>query len=135
MRNRVLVVDDEADICELVAAALLRSGFSVATAGSAEAALDLIERRSFDVMFFDLNLPNMNGTDLCREVRKVHPVPVIFAITGHGRLFELAECRSAGFDDYFLKPTDLSVLIDAAHNGAERVSRWTRARNSHRAAH
>jgi len=75
-------------------------------------------------MFLDLNLPGMNGVELCRKIRKDRPIAVIHAITGYASLFELTDCREAGFDDYFTKPADMEMLLTAAQNAFEKVDRW-----------
>ena len=75
-------------------------------------------------MFLDLNLPGMDGIELCREIRKSFPLAVIYALTGYASLYELADCREAGFDDYFTKPASLDVLSRASREAFERLARW-----------
>ena len=68
--KKILVVDDEEPIRKLFDTALKRKGFAVKSAASAEQALELIKSDTFKVMFLDLNLPGMNGIDLCKEILK-----------------------------------------------------------------
>jgi DNA-binding response OmpR family regulator len=75
-------------------------------------------------MFLDLKLPGMNGIELCRRIRKNNPIACIYSMTGFSSLFELADCRDAGFDDYFLKPIDLSIFMKTAEDAFEKISRW-----------
>ena len=75
-------------------------------------------------MFLDLKLPGMNGIDLCRKIRKENPIACMYAMTGYNSIFELTECRDAGFDDYFLKPFDLTDITDAAKSGFDKLNRW-----------
>jgi DNA-binding response OmpR family regulator len=75
-------------------------------------------------MFLDLNLPGMNGMDLCRRIKKDKPMAIVFAVTGYASLFELVDCREAGFDDYFKKPVDMKSLVKAANDAFERIDRW-----------
>ena len=67
-KDRLLVVDDEKQIRELYSMAFTKAGYAVTTAESAEDALELFSREQFWVVFLDLNLPDMNGIDLCREL-------------------------------------------------------------------
>ena len=75
-------------------------------------------------MFIDLKLPKMDGVELCKQIRKDRPLAVIYAVTGYPSLFELAHCREAGFDDYFIKPIDLEVLLKASEDAFARIDRW-----------
>ena len=122
--KKILVVDDEQAIISLLEQAFSRKGYEVWSALDAETALEILENQTIYVMFFDLNLPGMNGIALCREIKKRRPVSVIYAITGYASLFELADCRDAGFEDYFKKPVNLSTLMDKAASAFEKIERW-----------
>jgi CheY-like chemotaxis protein len=124
MGQRILVVDDEKAIINLLKQAFSRAGYDVRSAESAESALDILEKENIHVMFFDLNLPEMNGVELCKAVKKNMPMSVIYAITGYASLFELAECREAGFEDYFKKPVNISTLLGNAASAFEKIDRW-----------
>ncbi len=125
MSNRkILVVDDEEAILNLFEQAFSRDGYKVRTAESAEEALELLKGEKIQVMFLDLNMPGMNGIDLCKEIRKDFPMAIIHAVTGYSSLFELADCREAGFDDYFTKPVNLIALQKAAKDAFEKLDRW-----------
>jgi len=122
--KKILVVDDEKAIISLLKQAFSRAGFEVRPAESAEEALKVLEQEDITVMFLDLNLPGMNGMDLCRRIKKDKPMAIVFAVTGYASLFELADCREAGFDDYFKKPVDMKSLVRAANEAFERIDRW-----------
>jgi len=68
--KKILVVDDEITIRELYVKVLTKAGYTVFTAGSAEEALDLLEDSPYLVYFLHLNLPGMNGGELCRNIKK-----------------------------------------------------------------
>ena len=82
------------------------------------------KKEQFWVLFLDLNLPGMNGVDLCREIRKQYPMSIAYAVTGYASLFELSDCRDAGFEDYFTKPASLSDLLEAAEHAFKKLARW-----------
>ena len=125
MDKKILIVDDEAPIRDMLSHRFARDGFDVATAATAEEALEILESQNIHVMFLDLKLPGMNGVELCRAVREKNPIACIYAVTGYQTLFELAECRMAGFDDYFTKPVKLERLLKAADEAFEKLDRWT----------
>jgi CheY-like chemotaxis protein len=78
------------------------------------------------VFFLDLNLPGMNGIDLCRLIRKDNPLTIAYAITGYANTFEVFDYREAGFEDYFTKPVELKKLIEAAERAFQKLGRWKR---------
>ena len=122
--KRILVVDDEKQIRDMYSQAFTRAGYEVKTAESAEDALEIFKKEQFWVLFLDLNLPGMNGVDLCREIRKQYPMSIAYAVTGYASLFELSDCRDAGFEDYFTKPASLSDLLEAAEHAFKKLARW-----------
>jgi len=122
--KKILVVDDEKSIINLLKQTFSRAGYDVRSALNGEDALALLQNEKIHVMFFDLNLPAMNGIELCRKIKKDMPMSIIYAITGYASLFELSDCREAGFEDYFKKPVNIKTLIKAADDAFERHHRW-----------
>jgi len=122
--KKILVVDDEVHIRDMLEQAFSKAGYTVRLAESAEETLDILKDEKIQVIFLDLKLPGMNGLKLCRKIRKEFPIAIIHAITGYASLFELADCREAGFDDYFNKPVDLKLLFKAAQDAFEKIDRW-----------
>ncbi|MBF0389791.1 MAG: response regulator [Desulfamplus sp.] len=120
----ILVVDDEESICLLLKSALSTKGYSVFTAETPSEALDILEKHTVLVMFIDLNLPEMTGVELCGEIIKRNPLTIAYAITGYASHFELAECKSAGFEDYFKKPVRLLDIFNAAEAAFLKLERW-----------
>ena len=122
--KRILVVDDEKLILDLYSQVFSGAGYEVTTAESAEEALEIFRKEQFWVLFLDLNLPGMNGVDLCRQIRKQHPMAIPYAVTGYASLFELSDCREAGFEDYSTNPASLSDLLEAAEYAFKKLARW-----------
>ncbi|MBF0303462.1 MAG: response regulator, partial [Desulfamplus sp.] len=122
--KRILVVDDEESICLLLKSALITKGYEVFTAGNPSDALEVLDKNTILVMFIDLNLPEMTGVELCKEIIKRNPLTIAYAITGYASHFELAECKSAGFEDYFKKPVRLMDIFNAAASAFEKLERW-----------
>ena len=124
MEQVILVVDDEKAIRDALEMAFTKVGYTVRSAESAEDALEVLRQENIQVMFLDLKLPKMNGVELCKQIRKDSPIAVIYAVTGYTSLFELADCREAGFDDYFIKPVEMEVLFKAVGDAFEKLDRW-----------
>jgi CheY-like chemotaxis protein len=125
MTKQLLVVDDETSIRELLSEALGRAGYEVVLAASGEEALERLgQEAGLLVMLLDLNLPGLDGLELARRIRRERPMAILYAMTGYSSLFELADCREAGFDDYFTKPLRLEVLVKALGQAFDRLERW-----------
>jgi DNA-binding response OmpR family regulator len=126
MNRKILVVDDEESIRDLFASAFSDAGYDVHLAENGEAALDILGMQEIELIFLDLKLFGMNGIELCRQIRKTRPIVIIYAITGWSGLFEIEECREAGFDDYFKKPMSLDLLFKSVEDAFEKLDRWRR---------
>jgi DNA-binding NtrC family response regulator len=120
-RRKILFVDDDAAIRNAMGKVFNRGGYNVILAENAEQALEIIKHENINVMFLDLNLPGMNGVDLCRYIQKEKPDAIIYAVTGYFSLYEISECIDAGFKDYFEKPADLKLLIKAADDAFQKL--------------
>lgn len=122
--QKILIVDDEKEIREVLNEVFSYHGYEPVCASDAEEALKQLTP-DIQVMFLDLKLPGkMNGIALGREIRKQNPSACIFAMTGYATLYELADCRAAGFDDYFTKPVKMELLLMATRQGFDKVKRW-----------
>ncbi len=106
----VLVVDDESAVCHVMRLALGRAGYGVVTAESPEAAIVAVREHDCPVAFIDLNLPGMNGIELCRVLKSERPRTVAYLLTGYAPEGAVAECLAAGASDLLIKPVDLKVL-------------------------
>jgi CheY-like chemotaxis protein len=126
MNRKIMVVDDEKSIRDLFASAFSDAGYDVHLAENGEAALDILGMQEIELIFLDLKLFGMNGIELCRQIRKTRPIAIIYAITGWSGLFEIEECREAGFDDYFKKPMSLDLLFKSVEDAFEKLDRWRR---------
>jgi CheY-like chemotaxis protein len=122
--KRILVVDDDSRIAQMYAKAFTKKGYIVTIASNANEALEILPVKSHMVMFLDLHMPNMNGLELCRKIKEEWPMAICFAVTGYASLYELNDCREAGFEDYFTKPAVLSELIEAAESAFKKIDRW-----------
>ena len=110
MKERILVVDDEPSILELVRFALERDGFEVVTAGDGEVALREFRNRPADLVILDLMLPGKDGFEVFRELRKESQVPVIM-LTARGGEADKVLGLEIGADDYMTKPFSPRELV------------------------
>ena len=121
-RRRVLVVDDEATICEAVAARLRAEGFDVVTASDGPAAVAVCEASSPDVLVLDVMLPGFDGLEVCRRVQASRPVPVLM-LTARADETDMLIGLGVGADDYLSKPFSMRVLVARVHALLRRADR------------
>ncbi len=115
-RFRIMVVDDEEAMRESLAAWLQKDGYSVETAESGPAALEILdEDDSFDLVLADIKMPEMDGLELLARIREQSPNKLVIMITAYGSIETAVEAMKHGAADYLLKPFDpeqLSLLIE-----------------------
>lgn len=121
---QVLLVDDEAEILNLLKNRLLLDGISVETALSAEEAIEKNKDNLFPVVLTDIRMPGKSGVELIREIRKNQPTAIVYIMTGYASLSSMVECIGAGAVDYFMKPFD--QVDEVAHTIKEAVQRHER---------
>lgn len=110
MQASVLIVDDDANICELVRLYLEKEGFIIACAYDGEEALSLFKQKNPDLVVLDLMLPKLDGMEVCREIRKSSAVPIIM-LTAKGETFDKVLGLEMGADDYIVKPFEPKELV------------------------
>ena len=110
MDVHILVVDDEPEIAELVGVYLRSEGFTVHTCGTAQEALDTLERQSVDLAILDVMLPDKSGFDLCGELRREHRFPVLM-LTAKSSDMDKITGLTIGADDYITKPFNPLELV------------------------
>jgi DNA-binding response OmpR family regulator len=103
MSQKILVVDDELDIVKVVRAYLEQSGFRVITASDGQQALAMFRHEQPDLIVLDLNLPKMDGLDVCRAIRRESNVPIIM-LTARVEETDRLIGLEIGADDYIVKP-------------------------------
>ena len=112
--RRVLVVDDVADVTEMIALFLQHAGYDVATAESASSALRVAGEKRFDVIISDIGMPEMNGYELAERLRgstNYQGIPMI-AVTGYSEYDDRIRALQAGFNAHLTKPIDPDILLD-----------------------
>lgn len=109
-KKRILVVDDETQITRVLRRGLIGHDYEVRTAADGESGLDTFRDFHPDVVITDLQMPEMSGLDLCREIRKVSQVPII-VLSVKGEENTKVAALDAGADDYVTKPFGMDELL------------------------
>jgi two-component system response regulator PilR (NtrC family) len=116
MKSRVLVVDDEESIREFLEIMLRKEGYEVTVAEDGQKALETIKKKSIDLVISDLQMPNMTGIELLRQVRDSYPEMLFMMITAFGTTETAVEAMKLGAYDYITKPFKIDeVRINIAN--------------------
>src|SRR5512138_2337193 len=119
-RPRVLVVDDEKFIRDIIADFLGMEGYIVRTAEDGTSAVNELERARYDMVISDLKMPKMGGLDLLKEVARVHPDTLTVIMTGFGTVETAIDAMKRGAYDYILKPFKVEEIVHIVQRGLEK---------------
>ncbi len=119
---KIVVVDDERSIRNVVGELLEMEGHTALAAENAEQALELIEAQKPDLVISDIKMPGMNGVELLDKIIETHPDLTVVMISGHGTIDTAVECIRKGAFNYLEKPIDMNRLLVTVKNALERES-------------
>lgn len=110
MSNKILVVDDDLNICELLKLYLENEGYTAYVANDGQAAVDMFNEKSPDLVLLDIMLPKMDGWQVCREIRESSKVPIIM-LTARAEERDELQGFDLGVDEYISKPFSPKILV------------------------
>ena len=108
--QKIMIVDDDANICELLRIYLEKDGFSTLVATDGEQAIAFAQRYNPELILLDIMMPKLDGWQVCREIRKNSSVPIIM-LTAKGETFDKILGLELGADDYITKPFDTKEVV------------------------
>jgi PAS domain S-box-containing protein len=109
-KRRILVVDDNRDAAESLAAPLEMDGHEVKAVYTAEAGLEEVDLRNPDLVLLDIGLPRISGYEVVQRIKAAHPQMSVVALSGYGSTEDKQRAAAAGFDAHLVKPVDFDVL-------------------------
>lgn len=121
MPRKVLIVEDEGNIAQLLQLYLEKAGFETATAGDGIKGLELFRSFQPDLVLLDIMLPGMDGWAVCRKIRESAPTPVIM-LTAKGETEDKVTGLELGADDYIVKPFEMKEVVARIHAVLRRFS-------------
>ena len=106
----VMIVDDDSNICELLRLYLGKEGYTIVMASNGQEALDRFETAKPDLILLDIMMPELDGWQVCRRIRKTSQCPIIM-LTAKGELFDKVLGLELGADDYIVKPFEAKEVV------------------------
>ena len=110
MNEKIMIVDDDENICELLRLYLTKEGFSTVIFNDGQAAVDAVESEKPSLMLLDIMLPKLDGWQVCRKIRQNSDVPIIM-ISAKGETFDKILGLELGADDYVVKPFEAKEVV------------------------
>lgn len=109
-KSKILVIDDDVNICELIRLYLEKEGYEVTTVYNGIKAIEVFKEFTPNIVILDVMLPGADGWQVCREIRKISNIPIIM-LTAKGETFDKVLGLELGADDYMVKPFEPKELI------------------------
>jgi PAS domain S-box-containing protein len=116
-KRRILVVDDNKDAADSLAALLEMDGHEVKAVYTAEAGLEEVDLRKPDLVLLDIGLPRINGYEVVQRIKAAYPLISVVALSGYGTAEDKQRAAAAGFDAHLVKPADFDVLRQLMNRG------------------
>ena len=117
MSKTILIVDDELNMRIALADVLVGCGYKVIKAANGKEALDKVHKENPDLILLDTRLPGIDGDEVCRQIKKVEGLNIkVIVYTGYVDAVDADKARASGADDYIVKTTDISFLLERIKN-------------------
>lgn len=110
-KTRILIVDDESDLRNLLNHVLTGAGYEVMEAHDGEAALNILKKEKFDIAFLDIQMPNVNGIQVLKHLQKNSPSTKAIMLTGFANLKNAMEAKEFGATDFINKPYKIEDIL------------------------
>lgn len=120
--TNILMIEDDREMAELISEFLARYNIAVMNYENPELGLSALNVKNYDLLILDLSLPNMDGLEVCREVRKVSDIPIIIS-SARSDISDKTACFSMGADDYLPKPYESQELLLRIHSVLKRYNK------------
>lgn len=119
MKNsaRILVVDDEKDVCDIFKKTLTHEGYDVFTALDGESGIEIVKEKNPDIVLLDLKMPKMGGIEVLQRIKEIDKNTVVIIITGYGSMDSARMAMRLGAFDYITKPIDLNYVKAVVKDG------------------
>ena len=112
MEEKVLLVDDEKDFIEALGERMENRGMNVSTTTSAKDALKKMEEEAYDAIVLDLQMPEMDGIEALKAIKKINPDMQVILLTGHATVEKGIEAMKLGAMDLIEKPADIEIIAE-----------------------
>ena len=118
--ERILVIDDEARMCDSLTELLSGSGYSVTATQSAREGMELLKKEKFDLVLTDIKMPELSGLEILKKTHEIDPEIIVILMTGYASLESALEAIKNGAFEYLLKPVEFTQMEISVQRGLEK---------------
>ncbi len=136
IEKKILFVDDDESQRDIIQRILTKKGYTVKVAENGNEALKILEHENFPLIITDLNMPGIDGTQLCQRIKKIDTKPVIIALSGYiASQFLTDNLEKAGFDGWLAKPISTKRLDYVVKGAFDKIKRTFTNKNGNAVNH
>ena len=119
--KKLLVVDDDKSYLNALKIILTKMGYAAEVAAGSEEALKILEKEKFPLIITDLDMPGLDGVELCKQIRKIDSKSIVYALSGYIAEYDTENLEKSGFDGYLSKPAKIEVLKKAIEGAFDKI--------------
>ena len=120
-KKKMLIVDDDNAYLNVLEKIFSKMEYEAEFAGSSEEALEILKKDNFPLIITDLEMPGLDGVELCKQIREIDPKAVVYALSGYIAEFDTENLENVGFDGYLTKPVKIEVLKKAIEGAFDKI--------------
>lgn len=119
--KKLLVVDDDKSYLNALKKILTKMGYAAEVAAGSEEALKILEKEKFPLIITDLDMPGLDGVELCKQIKEIDSKSIVYALSGYIAEYDTENLEKSGFDGYLSKPAKIEVLKQAIEGAFDKL--------------
>ena len=119
--KRLLLVDDDENYLNILKIILAKMKYTAKIAISSTAALKILEKEKYPLIITDLDMPGLDGVELCKQIKKIDSKSIVYALSGYITEYDTENLEKSGFDGYLSKPAKIEVLKQAIEGAFDKI--------------
>ncbi|MDY6791046.1 MAG: response regulator [Thermodesulfobacteriota bacterium] len=119
--KKLLVVDDDTAYLNVLEKIFSKMDYTAEFTGSSKEALEILTKEHFPLIITDLDMPGLDGVELCKQIKKIDPKSIVYALSGYIVEYDAENLEKSGFDGYLSKPAKIEVLQQAIEGAFDKI--------------
>ena len=119
--KKLLVVDDDESYLNILKKILTKMEYAAEVAASSEEALKILEKEKYPLIITDLDMPGLDGVELCKQIKENDSKSIVYALSGYITDYDTEDLEKSGFDGYLYKPAKIEVLKQAIEGAFDKI--------------
>jgi len=120
-KKKILIVDDDNAYLNVLQKIFSKMEYEAEFAGSSKEALEILKKESFPLIITDLEMPGLDGVELCKQIKEIDSKSIVYALSGYITEYDTENLEKSGFDGYLSKPVKIEVLQQAIEGAFDKL--------------